>query len=641
MAALEKQGNPLSFASALDEAELVRNEERLNWIRLLLFSGLVFFEAGFWLFSVGPETFFASAEFALTLLVFLVIPGRLVFFLRYFKRSAKSVSVSVWSGAFLALDHSVWVLLAIQGASDPVRFFIEYLFLAPYTIITQVSLNPGYSLTSASFGILAFAFVAATRILPLEGQSVFEWTVISLILGFMLIVNALVTLYLSRYHLSRYLQMKEYQRSLTEQRDMIKQSEELTRGLYARVSHDLRTPLHGVIGMAGLLQESGPTGEQEEFIAGIRGSAESLLGLINNILDKAKIDAGYFHPESRVFSLQETLALVGRNVRHSIGNRDIGFEVKVDPGVGEFLVGDQARLMQILFNLLGNAVKFTPSGTVTLSVARNGGHAASGEEDAAAGSGCNDSRCTLTFAVSDTGIGMPADMLGTIFEEYRQINPGDRIRGSGLGLAITRELVTLLGGTIDVVSEPGKGSTFTFVLPYELPRHAAPRTPAGQLNLFGQSVAPGTHLLRVLIVDDSAVNRQIMERMVQKAGGQPFPVDSGEAAIARLGLEHHDLVLLDYEMPGMHGLEVVSAYRESLRAGSADAAGAGESAEAPGSLQAKSPKTTEPKFVLVTGHGKELFQDMNVPADVDIIEKPLRLSQIRELVAELAAGRKH
>src|SRR5690606_17965147 len=151
---------------------------------------------------------------------------------------------------------------------DPVRFFIEYLFLAPYTIITQVSLNPGYSLTSASFGILAFAFVAATRILPLEGQSVFERTVISLILGFMLIVNALLAPCLSRDQLRRYLELKEYHRSLSQQHDMITQREELSPGVYARVSHDLRTPVHGVIGIASLLQESGPAGEREELIAG-------------------------------------------------------------------------------------------------------------------------------------------------------------------------------------------------------------------------------------------------------------------------------------------------------------------------------------------------------------------------------------
>ncbi|MCG6922924.1 MAG: response regulator [Acidobacteria bacterium] len=313
----------------------------------------------------------------------------------------------------------------------------------------------------------------------------------------------------------------------------------------ANMSHEIRTPMNAVIGMIELLQDTPLSSDQREYVETLEDAAESLLSLINDVLDFSKIEAGMLELSPMEFDLREALENTLRTLGHRAHEKGLELVCRVAPDIPEALVGDASRLRQVVLNLIGNAIKFTEQGEVLLRV---------DEESAEPG------RLTLRFLITDTGIGIPRDKQDVIFEAFAQAD-GSTTReygGTGLGLAIAARLVRMMGGTVSLESEPGKGSQFTFTARFGLPDGADSRPRRLPASLRG---------LRVLVVDDNATNRRILEEMLDHWEMRPTAVPGGQAALDELERaagtgEAYPLVLLDGNMPGMDGFAVAARIRE-------------------------------------------------------------------------------
>jgi PAS domain S-box-containing protein len=315
----------------------------------------------------------------------------------------------------------------------------------------------------------------------------------------------------------------------------------------ANMSHEIRTPLNGVVGMLELARDTELTAEQKELLEMAEASATTLLSVINDILDFSKIEAGKLEFDQVEFELRETMADALRSVAIRAHQKGLELAYDVAPEVPRFLLGDPARLKQVLINLVGNAIKFTQQGEVVLLIERS-------DEPAEHG------RVRLKFSVSDTGIGIPEEKQRLIFEAFSQADASTtrRYGGTGLGLTICSRLVKLMGGEIGVQSEPGRGSTFHFTADLAVGTGAAMReAPVRKEKLRG---------LPVLIVDDNATNRHILEAMLTAWEMLPQTASSASAALELMNRAAASgapfrLVLTDCHMPGGDGFELVERIR--------------------------------------------------------------------------------
>jgi signal transduction histidine kinase/ligand-binding sensor domain-containing protein/CheY-like chemotaxis protein len=321
----------------------------------------------------------------------------------------------------------------------------------------------------------------------------------------------------------------------------------------ANMSHEIRTPLNGVIGMMELTRQTQLTQEQREFLSMAGDSATTLLAVINDILDFSKIEAGKLELDREEFDLQELIGETLRTVALKAHQKHIELTCWMAPELPPILIGDSARLRQVLINLLGNAIKFTQKGEVGLRVELAGGKA----DD-----------ITIKFAVSDTGVGIPESKRKVIFEAFSQADSSvtRKFGGTGLGLAICSRIIALMGGSIQVDSEPGRGAVFSFSAAFKVSASQRTEIPVpGKIDLQG---------IRALIVDDNFTNRRILEDLLISWGILPVAVDSGKTALAAMKEassreEPFSLVLVDYCMPEMNGFELVEQLRSQAGASGA------------------------------------------------------------------------
>lgn len=304
----------------------------------------------------------------------------------------------------------------------------------------------------------------------------------------------------------------------------------------AMMSHELRTPMNGVLGLAHALGETRLDAKQAEYVQMIIQSGDSLMTILNDILDLSKIEAGKLELEIAPFDVRGLAGQIRLLWSETARAKGIDLAVEVDPATPAWLLGDAARVRQILLNLVSNALKFTLAGRVLIRVAPAGGE--------------------VILSVADTGVGLSAEQRARLFSPFAQ---GDRstarrFGGTGLGLAICRHLAALMDGSIGVESEPGVGSTFTVRL--ALPATEAP-SEAGRET----AATPALTGLRVLVVDDNTVNQVVARAVLEAAGVEVVTVGDGRAALARLGAEPFDMVLMDVHMPVMDGVEAVRRIR--------------------------------------------------------------------------------
>ncbi|MDQ2733272.1 MAG: response regulator, partial [Armatimonadota bacterium] len=332
-------------------------------------------------------------------------------------------------------------------------------------------------------------------------------------------------------------------------RDAAEASRRAKAQFLANMSHEIRTPMNAVIGLTNLLQQTPTNPEQSEYLTAIGSSSQNLLVILNDILDSSKMEAGKLTLEQVAFRLPDAVRGLATLFRYAADSKGLDLCVEVANDVPLTVIGDPVRLQQILVNLVSNALKFTRQGSVTVRVATAPGPAA------VAG------RVALQFEVQDTGIGIPADKLTAIFEDFSQANASTtrEYGGTGLGLTISSQIVSMMHGRIGVDSEVGKGTTFHFTGNFRIATGAAvTRIPVEPAGLLEQPV---------LIVDDNYTNRCILTEMVSHWGMKPTAVDGSKAALeaieqAAAAGEKFAAMLLDVNMPEMDGFALAAAIQQ-------------------------------------------------------------------------------
>lgn len=312
----------------------------------------------------------------------------------------------------------------------------------------------------------------------------------------------------------------------------------------ANISHEIRTPLNGVLGLSNFLEEQTLPESVRETGKLIRTSGEMLRRVLDDVLDFSKIESGKLELEQEMFSLRESLEWsIGIYQKAALDKR-LQLTLEIKNSGRDRLIGDATRLRQVMTNLISNAIKFTENGSIKVTAVVEPGCIQSGS-------------CTLHIAVSDTGIGIPTDRMDRLFQSFSQVDASTsrRFGGTGLGLAISKRLVEMMGGKIDVTSQLGTGTTFSFTIPSSI---------AVSENTVSNKVDGRDNSQRILVVEDNAINCLVIRRMLEKLGHTVDLVNDGNTAVRRVQETDCSLVLMDLHMPGLDGLQATQQIRNLL-----------------------------------------------------------------------------
>jgi len=337
---------------------------------------------------------------------------------------------------------------------------------------------------------------------------------------------------------------KEYERKLKEERDKAKQANIIKTDFLSTMSHEIRTPLNAVVGITNILLMEDPKESQMENLSTLKFSAQNLLNIINDILDYNKLSINRVKLEQIDFNLFELFRGMHFSMNNMAASKQIGLSYTIDDNIPPILVGDSTRLLQIITNLVGNAIKFTKKGAVQLTVDLK-------EQTS--------KNVLLHFQVTDTGIGIQPEKIGVIFEEFRQAsdNITREFGGTGLGLAIVKKLLHFMGSEICVESEPGKGSRFHFDLSLLIGNEQSSgeiiRKPIDRITLKGK---------KVLLVEDNKINQMVARRFLDEWGCITDIADNGAIALEKVRETNYDIVLMDLQMPVMDGYQASRKIRE-------------------------------------------------------------------------------
>ncbi len=366
-------------------------------------------------------------------------------------------------------------------------------------------------------------------------------------------VRVFLELYLYRVHLeklvsNRTAQLEEAVKELQAEKQIAEAATRSKSLFLASMSHEIRTPLNGIIGMISLLKTTTLNTEQQDILSIINTSGDFLLNIVNDILDFSKIESGEVILEARNLNLYKLLEDIIKLFSFKSSEKSISLVLKIDPKVPQFIIGDQIRIKQILTNLVGNAIKFTHQGMVTLKV-----DLLDNSTD----------RVNLSFAISDTGIGMTQNEIKQIFTYFRQaeISTTRKYGGSGLGLAICKNLCALMGGSIRVESTPNVGSTFFVSLPFDIGEviKEVDTSQAALPSNFDFS------RLIILLAEDNLINQKVASMTLSRIGCHYEIVNNGIEAVEAFKRSKWDIILMDIQMPEMDGIEATRIIREEER----------------------------------------------------------------------------
>jgi signal transduction histidine kinase/CheY-like chemotaxis protein len=493
---------------------------------------------------------------------------RVLLVVAYWRRAPDRGSIQLWVNLYLVVAFVSGLVWGLVGT----LLFPATAGIYQSAIVLVIAGLPAGALFSLSPLFSAFASFALPIVVPTAVYHLWSDVPDASVLGLGLAICSLVMiatgLKLQRFTADS-LRLRFEREAAESERECAREAAEAANRAKSRflanMSHEIRTPMNGVLGFAELMLATSMDEQQRRYMQTLYRSGESLLAILNDVLDFSKIEAGKLELRSADFDPRATLSEVTNLFAARARSKGVDLWLEIEPDVPGSLHGDAGRLRQVLSNLIGNAVKYTLRGAITIRAGRGKLPFAAAAIDVAphaVGTG----RAWIWVAVADTGAGISAEDRARLFQPFEQgaeALPGQRLGGTGLGLAISRQLVELMGGYIGVESTPGHGSTFWFHLPFDVAASQPPATP-----VVPPSDADGALLRgRVLLVEDNPVNREVASAMLESLGIEWVSAANGVEALGAFAGSRFDAVLMDCLMPEMDGFTAARHIRSSERRG--------------------------------------------------------------------------